>query len=61
MLHSLAGSVLIGTRNGRNTGKGMSGWKRKDVLGQGSEEIIFIRKEQNLPGHKEERRVFLDT
>lgn len=42
------------------TGKDRTGWRRKDELGQGREEIIFsriLKEEQNLPGHKEERRI----
>lgn len=36
----------------------MAGWKRKDILEQYISKIL--KKEQNLPGSKEERRVFVE-
>ena len=32
--------ILIDTYNRRNTGKGMPGWKRKDILGQYISKIL---------------------
>lgn len=41
-------------------GKDRIGWRRKDELGQGREEIIFsriLKEEQNFLGYKEGRRI----